>query len=156
MQHGNTKTTHRLSIVETGNSWSSTSIIPLYILGIFLLIQLRNKRYYKVEIWQFLVSCSFWVSLLWREVWICSVLSHIYKLHSILLTWSPVSRLLMLMNIVDADHSDMKWVPVIFLGVKGGRLIGWWPHRHLWADCLENVGASTSHNPMGLHGLLQG
>jgi hypothetical protein len=27
---------------------------------------------------------------------------------------------------------------------------------HLWADCLENVGASTSHNPMGLHSLLQG
>jgi hypothetical protein len=26
----------------------------------------------------------------------------------------------------------------------------------LWADCLESVGASTSHNPMGLHGLLQG
>jgi hypothetical protein len=26
----------------------------------------------------------------------------------------------------------------------------------LWADCLENVGASTSHNPIGLHGLLQG
>jgi hypothetical protein len=22
--------------------------------------------------------------------------------------------------------------------------------------CLENVGALTSHNPMGLHGLLQG
>jgi hypothetical protein len=22
----------------------------------------------------------------------------------------------------------------------------------LWADCLENVGASTFHNPMGLHG----
>jgi hypothetical protein len=30
------------------------------------------------------------------------------------------------------------------------------PHRHLWADCLENVGASTSHNLLGLHGLLQG
>jgi hypothetical protein len=30
------------------------------------------------------------------------------------------------------------------------------PHRHLWADCLENVGASTFHNPMGLHVLLQG
>jgi hypothetical protein len=29
-------------------------------------------------------------------------------------------------------------------------------YRHLWADCLENVGPSTSHNPMGLHGLLQG
>jgi hypothetical protein len=24
------------------------------------------------------------------------------------------------------------------------------PYCHLWADCLENVGASTSHNPMGL------
>jgi hypothetical protein len=24
------------------------------------------------------------------------------------------------------------------------------------ADCLEIVGASMSHNPMGLHGLLQG
>jgi hypothetical protein len=29
-------------------------------------------------------------------------------------------------------------------------------HRHLWAGCLENVGASMSHNPMGLHGMLQG
>jgi hypothetical protein len=29
-------------------------------------------------------------------------------------------------------------------------------HRHLLADCLENVEALTSHNPMGLHGLLQG
>jgi hypothetical protein len=26
----------------------------------------------------------------------------------------------------------------------------------IWAECPENVGASTSHNPMGLHGLLQG
>jgi hypothetical protein len=25
-----------------------------------------------------------------------------------------------------------------------------------FTDCLENVGASMSHNPMGLHGLLQG
>jgi hypothetical protein len=25
-----------------------------------------------------------------------------------------------------------------------------------WADCLENVGASTSHNTMGFHGQLQG
>jgi hypothetical protein len=32
----------------------------------------------------------------------------------------------------------------------------WQPHRHLWADCIENVVTSTSHNPMGLHGLLQG
>jgi hypothetical protein len=27
---------------------------------------------------------------------------------------------------------------------------------NLTADCLENVGTSTSHNHMGLHGLLQG
>jgi hypothetical protein len=27
---------------------------------------------------------------------------------------------------------------------------------NLRADCLENVGVSTSHNPMGLHSLLQG
>jgi hypothetical protein len=27
---------------------------------------------------------------------------------------------------------------------------------NLWGDFLENVGASTSHNPMGLHGPLQG
>jgi hypothetical protein len=32
--------------------------------------------------------------------------------------------------------------------------VGLW--RHLRADGLENVGASTSHNPIGLHGLLQG
>jgi hypothetical protein len=37
-----------------------------------------------------------------------------------------------------------------------GRPARWQPHRRLWADCLENVGASTSHNPMGFHGLLQG
>jgi hypothetical protein len=26
----------------------------------------------------------------------------------------------------------------------------------LWADCQENVGTSTSQNPMDIHGLLQG
>jgi hypothetical protein len=29
------------------------------------------------------------------------------------------------------------------------------PYRHLWADCLDNVGSLTSHNPIGLYGLLQ-
>jgi hypothetical protein len=29
-------------------------------------------------------------------------------------------------------------------------------NRHLWAGCLEDVGASMSHTSMGLHGLLQG
>jgi hypothetical protein len=40
------------------------------------------------------------------------------------------------------------------LGGGGGKeaagACGWQPQRHLWADCLENVGASTSHNFMGL------
>jgi hypothetical protein len=40
----------------------------------------------------------------------------------------------------------------IFLGGKGR------PARKadITADCLENVGATTSHNSVGLHGLLQG
>jgi hypothetical protein len=29
-------------------------------------------------------------------------------------------------------------------------------HRRLWADLLDNVGASTSYNPIDLQGLLQG
>jgi hypothetical protein len=33
---------------------------------------------------------------------------------------------------------------------------GWRTSTHLWTDCLENVRSSTSHNPMDLHGLLQG
>jgi hypothetical protein len=28
--------------------------------------------------------------------------------------------------------------------------------EYIWADCLQNVGAWTSHNPLGLYGLLQG
>jgi hypothetical protein len=51
----------------------------------------------------------------------------------------------------------MLQVPEMFLGVKVRPVRkASQPHRQLWADCLENVGASTSHNPMGLHGLLQG
>jgi hypothetical protein len=37
-----------------------------------------------------------------------------------------------------------------FWEVKRGRLLTQL-HRYLCADCLENEGASTSHNPMGLH-----
>jgi hypothetical protein len=48
------------------------------------------------------------------------------------------------------EHQESSW------GVKGGRRVRLTTYRHLWADCLENVGASTPHNPMGLHGLLQG
>jgi hypothetical protein len=37
--------------------------------------------------------------------------------------------------------------------IAGGK--GWQLHRHLWADFLDNVGPSTSDNPIGLHRLLQ-
>jgi hypothetical protein len=42
-------------------------------------------------------------------------------------------------------------------GDKGrpARKVGNLTAIHLRADCLENVGVSTSHNPMGLHGLLR-
>jgi hypothetical protein len=30
------------------------------------------------------------------------------------------------------------------------------PYRHMWADCLENVGSLTSYSRLGLHSLLQG
>jgi hypothetical protein len=40
----------------------------------------------------------------------------------------------------------------MFLEANGA----WRIRRHHWADYLENVGTSTSHNPVGLRGLLQG
>jgi hypothetical protein len=35
-------------------------------------------------------------------------------------------------------------------------ILGWQPYRHLWADCIDNEGSLTSHNPIGLQVLLQG
>jgi hypothetical protein len=32
----------------------------------------------------------------------------------------------------------------------------WEPYRHLWTDCLDRLGSSTSHNLIGPQGLLQG
>jgi hypothetical protein len=59
-------------------------------------------------------------------------------------SWSnPSSRTMAL-------GSTQRRVPGVFLGVKGGRRV------MLLADSLENVEASTFHNPMGLQGLLQG
>jgi hypothetical protein len=37
----------------------------------------------------------------------------------------------------------------------GGRYSGLFQSA-VWADCLDNVGSLTSHNPIGLHGLLTG
>jgi hypothetical protein len=48
---------------------------------------------------------------------------------------------------------EQKWVPGIFLGIKGGQQECM--ADNLTANCqlsvLDNVGASTSHNPTGLH-----
>jgi hypothetical protein len=31
----------------------------------------------------------------------------------------------------------------------------WQLYRHLWADCLDNVGSLTPHSPTYFHGLLR-
>jgi hypothetical protein len=41
-------------------------------------------------------------------------------------------------------------------GVKSGRRVELTIILYLPADFLEDLGASTFHNPMGLHGLLHG
>jgi hypothetical protein len=76
------------------------------------------------------------------------------------------SRVRFLMTLLDFSNlpnpgvdsaSKQEWVPGIFFGVKGGqcvRLITLLPSVSRLSR--EDVGASTSHNPMGLHGLLQG
>jgi hypothetical protein len=43
----------------------------------------------------------------------------------------------------------------MFLGSRAWPVRKARPHRHLRVDCLDNVGSSTSHNPIGLHSLLQ-
>jgi hypothetical protein len=43
----------------------------------------------------------------------------------------------------------------IFLGSKGWSVGKADSLTTFWADCLYNVGASTSYKPIGLHGLLQ-
>jgi hypothetical protein len=49
-----------------------------------------------------------------------------------------------------------KWVQGIFLGVKGGRRVRLTSPPSVSRLSRENIGASTCHNPMSLHGLLQG
>jgi hypothetical protein len=34
--------------------------------------------------------------------------------------------------------------------------VGLGSYRHLWTDCLDNMGSLASHSPIGLHGLLRG
>jgi hypothetical protein len=47
-------------------------------------------------------------------------------------------------------------VPGIFLAGKSSRRIGLTTLLSSVIHCLENVGASTPHNPIVFHGLLQG
>jgi hypothetical protein len=47
-----------------------------------------------------------------------------------------------------------KQIKKLFWGEECGRCVRQ-HHRHLWEDCLDNVGPLTSHNSVGLHCLLQ-
>jgi hypothetical protein len=51
------------------------------------------------------------------------------------------------------DSASNKWIPGIFLGVKSGRRVGLTTLPPSKSRMSENVGALTSHNPKGLHGL---
>jgi hypothetical protein len=45
---------------------------------------------------------------------------------------------------------------IVFLRSRARSVtLGWQPYRHLRADCADNVGSSTSRNPIGLHCLLR-
>jgi hypothetical protein len=48
---------------------------------------------------------------------------------------------------------QQKWASGIFLGVKSGRRVGQTTLPPSVSQMSENVGASTSRNPTGLHGL---
>lgn len=47
-------------------------------------------------------------------------------------------------------------IQIWLVGFEDTFIFSWKSNRHLWADCLENVGASTCNNTMGFHVLLQG
>jgi hypothetical protein len=68
--------------------------------------------------------------------------------------YNPSSRIMALGSIQPLTEMSTRNLP-------GGKrrpagAWGWQPHCPLRADYLENVGSSTSHNPMDLDGLLTG
>jgi hypothetical protein len=56
-------------------------------------------------------------------------------------------------NAMYSGTLERKWVPGIFLGVKSGRRVELTTLPPSVSRISENVGASTSRNPKGLHGL---
>jgi hypothetical protein len=62
---------------------------------------------------------------------------------------NPTSRTVILESTQPLTEMSTRNLP-------GGKDEGWQPHRHLWTNCVENMEALTFHNPMDLHGLLQG
>jgi hypothetical protein len=55
--------------------------------------------------------------------------------------------------LVFADTLTESIIRKRFWGVNRGRNVRL---RHMWADCIDNVGASTSYKPTGLYGVSQG
>jgi hypothetical protein len=76
------------------------------------------------------------------------ILMNLYVTCMRVLKWELLTRLTWFFILLTVN------VAVTFLGGKGGRLIRLTSPPSV--NCLENVGASTSYNPIGLHGQLQG
>jgi hypothetical protein len=76
---------------------------------------------------------------------------------------NPSSRTMALGSIQPLTEMSTRDLPGVGWGgvgwggeVKGGRRVSLTLPPSVSRLCRENVGASTSHDPMGLHGLIQG
>ena len=69
---------------------------------------------------------------------------------------SPVSPSLPLPCVTVCHHISTGLYQEYFLGVKGGRSLGLTTLPSLCADCIGNLGPSTSWNPQGLSRPVQG
>jgi hypothetical protein len=54
------------------------------------------------------------------------------------------------------NRSDDPKQKYVYVEYSGGRRVRLKTYRHLWADCLNNVGSLTSDNSTGLHSVLRG
>jgi hypothetical protein len=69
---------------------------------------------------------------------------------------NPSSRTVALGSTQPLTKMSTRNIPGRGGGVKSGRHVRLQSHRRLRADYLKNAGASLSHNPMFIHGLLYG